>query len=652
MPTTSVAARRWAVVVAVGLLLGLLVSPVGAEASSPSATASTPAPRILGGGFDNPDAIASDGTHVWVANAGNGTVSELNAVTGRYVRTVFGSKYDFRYPCAIGVAASHVFVANCQGDSVTELDASSGALVAVLSGSNYAFDTPSAIAVDRTHVWVGNLGASVTEINASTGGAVTEVGGMPYLGDGGKALASNGVDLFVVNVGGGSVTELDEATGAVVRVISSYLYRFHDLVAAAFHGSRLWVLGGSLTEINASTGALVGVISTAKDKVGDPIGMVADSSDLWIAHQYPKSVVELNAATGALVRTVSGGLVFPSSTAIACDGVHVWVANGPGSSDGDAVTDLNATTGRLVRITSGAGDEFSSLRDVISDATDAWVLNTAGDGSITEIDNGTGAVVRVISGTEHRIYLGGGAEYEGIVSDGHDLWVGGEVSRPYPSAVIEINASDGAVVRVITGEQYRLNWGGAIATNGRDVWVTNSFRNSVTEFSASTGALVRVMTSFKYGFDAPVGIAVSGPDVWVTNRAGGSMTEINARTGAVERLLQSPAYPLQQAGQVVTGGGRIWVRSNAGITEIDASTGLLVGSLALFGAMASDGTHLWVTGPPSSVIELDEATGAQLAVISGPSYGFDDPSAIHSNGSDVWVTDPILDMVTEFPVPD
>jgi hypothetical protein len=59
-------------------------------------------------GFEFPDAISSDGTHVWVANgpgsgdrpllsAGN-TVTELSASTGTLVKVISGSSYGFNGP--------------------------------------------------------------------------------------------------------------------------------------------------------------------------------------------------------------------------------------------------------------------------------------------------------------------------------------------------------------------------------------------------------------------------------------------------------------------------------------------------------------------------------------------------------------------------
>ena len=49
----------------------------------------------------------------------------------------------------------------------------------------------------------------------------------------------------------------------------------------------------------------------------------------------------------------------------------------------------------------------------------------------------------------------------------------------------------------------------------------------------------------------------------------------------------------------------------------------------------------------NSVTELSAATGALVKVIRGPGYGFDGPSAITSDGTDIWVANLLGNPVTE-----
>jgi len=101
-------------------------------------------------------------------------VTELNAATGALVKVLQGPQYGFNQAWAIASDGSHVWVANDNDSneetnysSVTELDAATGALVKVLSKSRYQFSFADAIASDGTHVWVANdVADSLTEFPA------------------------------------------------------------------------------------------------------------------------------------------------------------------------------------------------------------------------------------------------------------------------------------------------------------------------------------------------------------------------------------------------------------------------------------------------------------------------------------------------------
>jgi DNA-binding beta-propeller fold protein YncE len=75
--------------------------------------------RVVGAG--SYDAIAFDGTHLWVTNYGGSSVTELNASDGSWVRTVSGGSYGFSAPDAIAFDGAHLWVTNHGGGSVTEL---------------------------------------------------------------------------------------------------------------------------------------------------------------------------------------------------------------------------------------------------------------------------------------------------------------------------------------------------------------------------------------------------------------------------------------------------------------------------------------------------------------------------------------------------
>jgi hypothetical protein len=58
-----------------------------------------------------------------VANYVGNSVTELAAATGALVKVISGSSYGFNYPDAVSSDGTHVWVANGNGQSVTELPA-------------------------------------------------------------------------------------------------------------------------------------------------------------------------------------------------------------------------------------------------------------------------------------------------------------------------------------------------------------------------------------------------------------------------------------------------------------------------------------------------------------------------------------------------
>jgi uncharacterized repeat protein (TIGR02543 family) len=117
-----------------------------------------------------PDGISSDATHVWVANYGGNSVTELNASSGSAVQTIgVGSG-----PHAVSSDGTHVWVANNGSNTVTELNASDGSAVQTIGVGSY----PVAVSSDGTHVWVVNNGNNtVTELAIYVDDAYSYAGG-------------------------------------------------------------------------------------------------------------------------------------------------------------------------------------------------------------------------------------------------------------------------------------------------------------------------------------------------------------------------------------------------------------------------------------------------------------------------------------------
>jgi YVTN family beta-propeller protein len=260
-----------------------------------------------------PEGVSSDGTHVWVANFGGGTVSEIDASTGTVVKTItVGSE-----PEGVSSDGTHVWVANSNGGTVSEIDESTGTVVNTIPvGSG-----PQGVSSDGTDVWVTNyLGGTVSEIDASTGTVVNTitVGTYPI------GVSSDGTHVWVANSNDDTVSEIDASTGTVVNTIT--VGSTPDGVSS--DGTHVWVTTASdtVSEIDASTGTVVKTI-----KVGsDPQGVSSDGRHVWVENAGGLS--EIDASTGTVVNTIPvGSGIHAGPFGVSSDGTHVWVTNAGGT---------------------------------------------------------------------------------------------------------------------------------------------------------------------------------------------------------------------------------------------------------------------------------------------------------------------------------
>ena len=93
--------------------------------------------------------MSSDGTNVWLANAGEDTVSEIEASSGTVIHTIpVGS-----YPRGVSSDGTNVWVGNNDENTVSEIEASSGTVIHTIAVGG----GPIAVSSDGTHVWVANI---------------------------------------------------------------------------------------------------------------------------------------------------------------------------------------------------------------------------------------------------------------------------------------------------------------------------------------------------------------------------------------------------------------------------------------------------------------------------------------------------------------
>ena len=245
------------------LLVGVLT--VSVLVGAPPATA-VPVVQTIGVG-NYPWGVSSDGTHVWVANFSDHTVTELLASDGSVVQTIgVGTE-----PRAVSSDGTHVWVADLGDNTVTELLASDGSVVRTIGVGT----EPTALSSDGTHVWVANWYGTVSELLASDGSVVRTIGvvGAPW------GISSDGTHVWVT-----------------------------------------YIMGHTVTDILASTGSVVKTIGVGRS----PTGVSSDGAHVWVANSDDNTMTELLPSNGSLVQTIGTGR---KSTGVSSDGAHVWVTN-------------------------------------------------------------------------------------------------------------------------------------------------------------------------------------------------------------------------------------------------------------------------------------------------------------------------------------
>jgi hypothetical protein len=306
-----------------------------------------PTATILYGGrydFSTVLALAADGPDIWAVSNGNSSLTELNASTGAWIRTLSGSRLGLDYPTQVAAYGSYLWVVNQSEQpggyaawTLIQLDTATGTRLRTLKWDGGG--TSGGLAVDGSGLWVTGDGfGNVTELNAGTGTVIRVVSSLDFNFDSPDTVAAGGPDIWVANQDDSnaknSITELDAATGKIVRTIPYAAVPDPYLMDA--DGDHIWVTNndsgrngpyvcGSVTELDAGTGAVLRVLQSGQYGFDGPSAIVADGANVWVADYRdpdypcagggPSGLTEFSAATGAWEQTETGNCSLLENTA-------------------------------------------------------------------------------------------------------------------------------------------------------------------------------------------------------------------------------------------------------------------------------------------------------------------------------------------------
>ncbi len=98
-----------------------------------------------------------------------------------------------------------------------------------------------------------------------------------------------------------------------------------------------------------------------------------------------------------------------------------------------------------------------------------------------------------------------------------------------------------------------------MSDDGTDLWVVNAGGNSVTELNATTGALVRVIKGSTYKLHGTAHLTSNGVDVWISNLRGTTLAELNATSGNFIKDVNVSKLGLTQVNALTSDANHLWV---------------------------------------------------------------------------------------------
>jgi YVTN family beta-propeller protein len=231
------------------------------------------------------DAVVADGA-VWVANAGQGTVSRIDPATN----AVTGTTPVGRNPVRLAAGFGSVWVANKTSNTVSRLDVRTGRLQATISVASDFF-SPTELTVDADAVWVRD-DARLWRLDPATN-TVTERTG-------------------------------DWEIGGGLTVVDGVLWL----------SGRTRTGAGQIVRVDPSTSRVVDRFPTGGDGV-----LAVGSGDVWVAGITTQTIYRYDPASRQLLAEIPIGVVAKHLTA---DADSLWV-----SSDSGRVTRIDMATNQV-----------------------------------------------------------------------------------------------------------------------------------------------------------------------------------------------------------------------------------------------------------------------------------------------------------------
>src|SRR5262245_1291705 len=223
----------------------------------------------------------------------------------------------------------------------------------------------------------------------------------------------------------------------------------------------------------------------------------------------------------------------PHGMAVSRDGKLLWVT----CEGAQAVLELDAVSGKIIKAWK-TGQDVSHMLMPTPDERKLYVTN---------IRSGTVTVITRSSGEVKTIPTGEGAEGIDVASDGREVWV---TNRGAHTVSVISTAEDRVIESFESRGQMPIRV--KFTPDGREAWVSNARSNTVTVFDPATRQL---LATIPVGA-VPIGIQMSpdGRRAFIANTNDDKVTVLSIRERQVEKSFHPGNEPDGMAWAVSPGG--------------------------------------------------------------------------------------------------
>ena len=252
-----------------------------------------------------PSAMAAGGGSVWVANAGDGTISRIERGRAQIVTIPVGED-----PADIAFAAGSLWVTDRSG-VVSQISPAANRVVRTIAAGN----APSGIVAGFGALWVASeADRTVTRVDLTRGAVPQRID----LGANPTALATGAGAVWVTSEEGGTVFRIDPRSGGVVSAIGVG----NGAVDVAVDERAVWIANrqdATVSRIDPATDAVTDTVPVGRD----PSAIAVGDGAVWVASPTDATVSRIDPVTRRTAQTIA---VRGSPSAIAVADGSVWTA--------------------------------------------------------------------------------------------------------------------------------------------------------------------------------------------------------------------------------------------------------------------------------------------------------------------------------------